>query len=209
MMAAVVSSCYGAIDTIATPPPQVVEPDEWVMVHDHSNVAEPWRAVRESRQHWAHPRFAAKHAKCRPFDYTPAAVAIWLDSGARIISDEFVVACLDALGTADVACWPHPQRDTIEAEAVVSSSIAKYEGMAMLKQVSTYGAVPNLYATGCIVWRRCAMTEAIGNAWLAEQLRWGLQDQLSFPYVLNKFGVTPNPLPGGLYNSGLVTWTGH
>jgi hypothetical protein len=204
---AVVSSCYGGIDQLVSPPPQLVDADEWVMVHDLAVAPQPWRSVREARG-WAHPRFAAKHAKCQPFDYTDADVAIWLDSGARI-SPSFVGECVKALGDADVACWPHPHRTTILEEAIESKPIPKYAGMDVFGQVDSYGEPAGLFATGCIVWRDTETNRHLGAAWLSEQLRWGVQDQLSFPYVLSKFGVTPNPLPGGLYNSGLVTWTGH
>jgi hypothetical protein len=205
---AVVSSCYGAIDQLVSPPPQLVDADEWVMVHDLALAPQPWRSVREVRG-WAHPRFAAKHAKCQPFDYVDSDVAIWLDSGARITSVTFVAECVKALGDADVACWPHPQRATIYEEAAVSAPIPKYHGMDVFGQVESYGDPPGLFATGCIVWRNTDTNRRLGAAWLSEQLRWGVQDQLSFPYVLHTHGVTPNPLPGGLYNSGLVTWTGH
>lgn len=209
MSVAVVSSCYGQIDEIVAPPWQTFTPNEWVMVTDESDVPDGWRTVRQARA-WAHPRFAAKHAKCRPFDYTDADVAIWLDSGARILSDRFVVECLTALGGDDVACWSHPQRSTMRSEAELCMGIPKYAGMAMVDQVDSYNVIDDkLYATGCIVWRRCSLVERIGAEWIAQQLRWGVQDQVSFPYVLRKFGVTPKPLPGGLYNSGLVAWTAH
>jgi hypothetical protein len=206
---AVVSSCYGNIDEIAVPPFQSFAPNEWVMVTDESDVPDAWRTVRQPRA-WAHPRFAAKHAKCRPFDYTDADVAIWLDSGARITSERFVLECLTALGDGDIACWSHPQRTRMRDEADLCMGIPKYAGMAMTQQVDSYNVLDDvLYATGCIVWRRSALADRVGSGWIAEQLRWGVQDQVSFPYVLRKFGVTPKPLPGGLYTSGLVQWTAH
>ena len=208
----VISSCYGGIDEIAVPPEQTYPVAEWVMVTDGCvGVPAPWRHVEQERA-WAHPRFAAKHAKSLPFDYVNTDIAIWLDSGARILSADFVKMCVDTMqyDAFLVACWPHPHRSTIAEEALVSAGIPKYAGMDLVSQVEHYksrGYTDDcLYATGCLVWR---WAPDAGRHWLAEQLRWGVQDQISFPYSLWHSAMRPALLPGALYGNGLVAWTAH
>lgn len=214
MKLAVISSCYGDFDRLVEPPEQSVDVAEWVMVTDNaSRVPAGWRVV-EQRRDWCHPRFAAKHAKALPFDYTDADVAIWIDAGARILSPRFAEVMVDALGDwGEVACWVHPERDTAIDEAELCLGIGKYHGMDMVGQVNRYHREDfyddtALYATGCIVWRR-ECSHAAGEMWLAEQLRWGVQDQISFPYVLRCYGVQVRPLPQSLWRNEWVSWTGH
>jgi DNA polymerase-1 len=52
-----------------------------------------------------------------------------------------------------------------------------------------------LWACGAIVWRNSDKARQFGHAWHEENVRWSIQDQVSFPYLVWKlrpnFGVFP------------------
>lgn len=198
---AVISSLYGAYDQPASPVPQTVDA-EWVMVTDQPAAPDPWQVITEPRP-GAHPRLAAKTAKCRPDLYSDAEILIWIDASFQITSPDFVAWCVDQLGDAPIAQIRHPVRQSITDEAHASARMCKYDGLPLLPQVHHYvnGGHPDdwgLWATGLIVYRRntCLI---LGDSWLAEQVRWTYQDQLSEPVLLRQFGITPRDLPGPLW----------
>ena len=181
------------------------------MVTDQDNVPDGWEQLQQPRP-WMHPRLAAKHAKCQPFDYVDADIAIWLDSGAVIKSEHFIEWLLDELGDNDLALWAHPERGNIWDEATTSAAIGKYQGQHPRQQAQHYldQDLPDaLFATGCIVWRRTDQNIALGRSWLAEQVRWSMQDQLSFPYVAWRHGIKPVRLGHNLWRNPHVKWRGH
>jgi hypothetical protein len=211
MSVAVVSSCYGGVDEILSPPTQDIGVDRWLMVTDDDREFDGWETLHQPRP-WVHGRFAAKHAKAQPFDYVDTDVAIWLDSGAIVTSEHLVSVAVDTLGDADLALWRHPERDNVIDEAAVSVTMTKYDGQHCRQQAQCYvdqGLPDALYATGCIVWRNNEAARDFGRMWLAEMLRWSLQDQLSFPYVAWKLGVEPNTMPQSLWRNHYVKWRGH
>lgn len=211
MKLAVVQSCYGGIDSLLDSPRQSVEPDEWVMVTDGDIHPETHRHVMQPRP-WMHPRLAAKHAKMQPFDYVDADVAIWLDTGAVIKSEHLIETGLEVLGDADMALWQHPERGNIHDEATCSAAMGKYDGQHTRQQAAHYiaqGLPPGLWATGFIVWRNSERTRRMGAHWLAECVRWSMQDQLSFPYVAWMHDVDVNAMPQSLWRNSHVTWRGH
>jgi hypothetical protein len=209
----VVSACYGGYDQPATPPEQDVDV-RWVMVNDGQvEVPAPWESVVEYRSH-LHPRMAAKIPKCNPHRYADRGLAIWLDSSAVVMRPDFVSMCVKALGDGDVAQWVHPQRDDIVDEADISATMAKYGGQPVRAQAAHYiaGGHPRhfgLWATGCMVWRRSLWTSAAGREWLAEQVNWTYQDQLSWPLMVRQHSLDVRPLPGALWDRQYLTFRPH
>lgn len=207
MTVTILSAAFGAYDQPAIPPRQDIDV-RWVMVTDGQvDVPAPWEHVIEPRPE-LHPRLAAKQPKCLPWWYADSDVIIWLDASAEIYRTDFARMCVQALGDADVAQWVHPQRDCIVPEAQVSATMAKYAGLPVHAQVDHYlrDGHPEhygLWATGCTVWS--AGQADAGATWLAEQHRWTYQDQLSWPVVVRRHGLTVAPLPGGLWDR---TWVG-
>jgi hypothetical protein len=161
-----------------------------------------------------HPRLAAKVAKCRPDLYAAAFTCIWVDAGLRITAGDFLEWCLDNLGGADLAQLPHPQRTSIAEEAQVSAGLAKYAGLPVVEQAAHYleRGYPDgwgLWATGLIAYRNGPWLGRFGNAWLAEQVRWTYQDQLSQAPLLYDAGLRPVDLDGGLWGNPRFGVTGH
>ena len=216
MNVTVVTSIYGAYDFVKKPLEQSVECD-YVLVTDDDPGPCGWRVVVEPRQQ-CHPRLAAKVAKCLPWLYAPDAdVTIWIDGSATIIHPEFVAMCLEVLGGddgADMAQWKHPSRDCIYTEGDVSIAYGKYHDQNITGQMRHYRALGHpagagLWATGCIVRRRDPEVRYLGDRWLAEQVRWTIQDQLSEPVLLADTDLVVARLPEGLWENRWLSFGGH
>lgn len=179
----VLTSIYGDYDPPAPPIPQDVACD-WVLVTDQPVDCWPWKTIVEPRP-GLHPRLAAKVAKCRPDHYTDAEMTVWVDGHVRIIHPGFVDwATAPLLRGADLAQLRHPQRQRLADEAALSATLPKYQGLPVAEQVASYleRGFPDgwgLWAAGIIARRTTPAVQALGDAWLAEQVRWSVQDQLS------------------------------
>jgi hypothetical protein len=198
MRVAVVSSVYGNYDRPA-PPPEQDHDAEWIMVSDREHDCPPWKVIVEPRP-LVHPRLAAKVAKARPDLYADADVWIWIDANMRISCTDFVSWCLAGLGSASLALTPHQWAATMSAELGLAAPLDKYAGVPMAEQVAHYRerGFPDDWGnwwTGLMV--RTPGCRNFGDAWLAEMLRWGYEDQLSLPWVLRQQGLRPRSLVPG------------
>jgi TOD1/MUCI70, glycosyltransferase-like domain len=201
MKVAVVSSLFGGYDEPIAPVPQTID-CEYVLIADREYDCWPWKTIVEPRPHLV-PRLAAKVAKCRPDVYTDATVSVWVDAHIRLTHPGMVAWAVGALGRANLAQLRHPQRQRLTEEAELSATLPKYAGMDLRAQVGSYLArgYPDdwgLWAAGIIVRRHSPKVAAFGDAWLAEQVRWTVQDQLSEPPLLYWSGLEMATLPGPL-----------
>jgi hypothetical protein len=120
---------------------------------------------------------------------------------------------VEALGDGDVAMWEHPQRDCILPEAAVSATMPKYLGLPVEVQAAHYVNAGHpvgygLWATGCMTWSPTADGDA-GDAWFDEQLHWTYQDQISWPFIVRRYGLDVRPMPGMLWDKQMVTFRAH
>ncbi len=196
---AVVSSVYGEYDAPAVPVEQIM-PVEYVLVTDREYEAGPWKVVVEPRPQ-LHPRLAAKVAKCRPDLYADADIYIWLDASVDINSPTCVTNLIAQLRDAPLAQFRHHSNHTLRIEMRVAGGMPKYQGLPIRRQGDHYiseGFDGNsvLWETGCIVYRRDTPS-ILGPAWLAEQVRWTYEDQISEAPVLRRLGLQPIDLVGG------------
>lgn len=133
---------------------------------------------------------------------------IWIDANMQVTAASFAREAVAAVGDG-VAVWKHPERSCIYEEAVASLRLApaKYGHLPILEQVASYHREGHpvdggLYATGTIVWdTNDRRVRRLGADWLAECRRWTYQDQLSFPVVCRRLGVTPGMFPVGQVTS--------
>lgn len=214
MSVTVISSVYGDYDHIAPPVEQTV-PTDWIMVTDgRTPIPDGWHTVIEPRDQ-LHPRVAAKVAKCSPELYTDSEVVIWIDASFDVLSETFVDWCVSSIGDEPIAQIVHPHRQSIMDEAEVSRQMEKYNGQAVIEQARHYilddehPASWGLWATGLMVRRPSRRTADFGRRWLAEQVRWTYQDQISEPYVLRRCGLRPVSLSGPLWGHHLFGMHGH
>lgn len=211
-MTTIISSVYGDYDQPEFTPQSV--PVDCVMVTDGlTEIPEGWSTVIEPRPHM-HPRLAAKVAKCRPDLYTSDDITIWVDASI-VLRPRFAEWVLDELDEHGLAQLPHPVRQSIVDEAEVSAGMEKYANQAVLAQATYYVQQRShppawgMWATGIIARRRSTVNSTLGARWLAEQVRWTYQDQISQPFVLHDMGVRPHDLTGPLWHHPHFTVRGH
>jgi hypothetical protein len=213
---AVITSIYGTppYDDLKIPTTQNVD-CRWICVTETDpGPTGPWEVVLEPRAQ-AHPRLAAKFAKCLPWRYAPEAdVTIWIDGSATVIHPDFVQMCLDTLADHPMAQWRHPERHCIYTEGDASIAYGKYADQNVAGQVRHYSskgypAGAGLWATGCIVRRHDPLHDLFGAVWLGEQLRWTIQDQISEPVVMKTIGLYPAAMPEELWSNRWLAFGGH
>jgi hypothetical protein len=66
-----------------------------------------------------------------------------------------------------------------------------------------------LWACGAIVWRNKDKARQFGQAWLAENQRWSIQDQVSFPYLVWKMQPNFGVFPAREFHNPYLTWWKH
>lgn len=216
----ILSASMGGYDN-PNPPPQL-EGCTATMVTDDEQFGEwsarlGWQVIYHAYPH-THPRLGAKVPKCKPHHFFPHPVEtiVWLDGAARITNEaRFLEVVKGVPLTEPIAQFLHPDRDDVEDEAKASEGMEKYGGMQVRDQAHHYKmrGLPScwgLWATGMIVYHPAAFDiEAFGNAWLAEQLMWTYQDQLSEPYLLWKADYKPRALPQNLRSNDYIAWMPH
>lgn len=215
MKVAVLSACYGDYDSVDPVPSQDIDA-YWLMVTDNPTLhAVGWDLVVEPRHHM-HPRLAAKVPKCNPWLYVDTDVVVWMDASCKLLRPDSLRQIVGASHGHYLAQIVHPWRDDIASEAEASVGMPKYEGQDILGQVNHYRDLGHpldwgLWATGLAVHNatRSVDMEAFGQKWLAEQVRWTYQDQISQPYVLRKRNLSVKSLPFDLHGSGVFEWRSH
>jgi hypothetical protein len=200
MSVAIVTANYGGFDQLQ---PQVAQDidAEFLCFTDDPNLPAPapWQVIYEPPL-FEHPCMAAKVHKCKP--RVSNADVIWLDANMQVTSRSFAREALHARHDG-IAAWKHPRRDCIYEEALAStgpeSQGGKYDDQPITAQIERYHvegypAHAGLFACGTIAWDREASIE-FGERWLLECQHWSFQDQLSFPVVARRLGVTPGVFP--------------
>jgi hypothetical protein len=168
---------------------------------------------------WGHAtRLAAKWHKVLNHLALPSGYdqSIWIDGSVKILNPDFVTSVLSLLDGSDIALFAHPERNCIYDEAVASLDYCKYDACDVLGQVREYRykGYPRrngLWAGGIIGRDHRAHMRAVMDDWWSEILKWGFQDQLSLPVVLDRFSIWPTVIPGNLYDNRFlkVDFAGH
>jgi hypothetical protein len=148
-------------------------------------------------------RYLCKAPKCAPHLLGHKQKDIlWIDASMRW-TDRPLDDLFAQVPEGGVGIFQHRWRDCIYAEATASVTRPgwnRYEGEPIMEQVRHYrgeGHPPNwgLWETGILVWR--GAQHVIGERWLAEQLVWTSQCQISLPYVLRQHGIVATSLQPG------------
>jgi hypothetical protein len=210
---ALVTAIYGGHDTLK-PLPAGHGFDDAVCVTDGPTVsAEGWRVVVLPSEE--PPRLAAKAPKMLPFDFVKSEVAVWVDAAFEVVGDGFRDFCVDALGDSDVVVWEHPEdRDCLFREATYCQDWPKYSGEPIREQTAYYRAegMPEgfgLWACGAIVWRNNDKAREFGRAWHQENVRWSIQDQVSFPFLVWKLRPGLTVFPAHEFQNPYLRWHPH
>jgi hypothetical protein len=207
------TSIYGGYDPLR-PHPDHPDVDRWVAYTDDPGlVCDGWETVVEPPR-YAHPRLSAKWRKCHPPE---AEWSVWLDGSVHLTSPAYIDMLAKLLAEADLAMFPHPDRDNIRAEAQASLELApaKYAGRDVHGQVDRYEARRptaglGLWATTTFARRHSPAVLQMGAAWMAHCELATYQDQLSLPVLVADYGLRVAPVTGGtLLANPWWSWLGH
>jgi hypothetical protein len=210
---ALVTAVYGGYDT-PKPLPADHGFDDAVFVTDRPVEVEGWRVVVDPRPD-AHPRLAAKRPKCLPWEYVIADRSVWIDGAYAVVSNDFRRAVDSHLDRHPLVVWTHPeQREGPWAEANFCCSWDKYRDWPVLEQATHYReqGLPDdygLWACGTVARRHDAAERELGAAWMAEMDRWGIQDQVSLPFLLWQRDRKPGTWDVPQWSNPWLQWFAH
>lgn len=215
MKITIVSSCYGGYDEPRPPTPQETDGEhdvEYVMVTDDATGWDGWNCIVERRPH-VHPNVAAKYAKFNPDRYTAADATVWVDAGATLGPGLAQAAAASVLREPEAFhMFPHPHRTSLRPEVEVSRTLRKYDALDLEGQIDEYlgQSYPDdrLWATGLIV-RGPSSNLLFGDWWMAEVVRWGFQDQLSFAFLAWENSLIVEPFGPSLFTSPHIRFSDH
>jgi hypothetical protein len=198
---AVYTAIYGGYDRLWGREP-IPDVDFYCFTDDPSlDAPPPWQIV-PSPARFDHPRMSAKWFKMHPHLALPDhRHTIWVDGSIKVRADSFATDMVGFLGDSGIGLLRHPDRKDIFEEAEASMTMTRYQGQPIREQIEHYraeGYTPEngLYFCGVIV--RDNEDDAVrrlNEAWMAENVRWTYQDQISLPFLLWRLGVTPAVIP--------------
>ena len=169
-----------------------------------------------------HPRLRAKMPKMLQWsDFPGYDYYIWVDSKLRIDNPKAAESLVEACSGKDACFFRHSARKSIrlELEHVIDHLnngsqyiIDRYAGEDMAGQVSSYLADSNfvdhsLFECGAFVYSSRVVQNPDLNLfkeWFYHNCIWSVQDQLSLPYLLQKFGVNYGILEGTVYKNNYL-----
>jgi hypothetical protein len=205
------TSIYGSYDRLW---PHVEHPgvEKWLCYTDNPNLQTPgWESIVEPRP-YANPRLSAKWRKAHPPE---AERSLWVDGSVHVDNSIYIDVVSELLETADMCFVPHPDRDNIrdEARASIIQQPHKYGQFDLDAQVKLYedriGTQKGLWASTTFGRNHTPAVLQMGAAWFVHNELLSIQDQLSLPVLLDDYGITVAPIPGGLARNPLFRWRGH
>jgi hypothetical protein len=223
-MISVVTGIFGDYDSLKEQPPQQGIDVEFICVTDnpHLQSTPTWQVVLQPRSDLTHPRLAAKVPKVNPWAWASGGAerVIWMDGSFLLRDETSLVRLIGATPLSEddyeaVYQFKHPARDCIFTEAEFSATLPKYYTQPIEAQALHYRKLGHperwgLWATGFIVYPEWGpRREIIGQQWLAEQVRWTNQDQVSQPSVWYDNDDRPREIPGHLLVNDFVTLHPH
>jgi hypothetical protein len=155
-----------------------------------------------SRHLAMHPRLKSKIHKMLEWRFVEADWYVWMDSSIRLTAADPAALILEAAGDAPLCLFRATTRQSIAEEcAVVRSSLRmnhdyvakRYSGEPILEQLVHYYGDPGftdnkLFGMTFFAYHRSAAPLML--EWFMENLVWTVQDQVSFPYVLQRSGLS-------------------
>lgn len=149
------------------------------------------------------PVMEAKRYKVLPHLFFDHAVTIWVDGNIWLRADAQEIA-YTLLGDQDIAVFRHPYRTTVWDEFTTLKADPRfaipYLQLQLNAQRAAYRAegLPAdapLYECSILIRRNNERVNRMMEAWWAQICRWQWRDQVSFPYVLWKYGGEVNVHP--------------
>lgn len=206
MSVALVTAIFGGYDTLKPLPEGHGFDDAVCVTDDRTLAADGWRTTVQVPLTMS-GRLAAKSPKCRPDLYTDCDRSLWVDGS-------FAVHGVPG-PEHEFAQYRHPDRDCLFDEVAHSGPLPKYAGDDLTAQARCYRKLGmpehwGLWGCGLIVRRHTVRMAELGSAWLSEIHAFGVQDQVSHPFVCWQHDLRPVDLTEGhLFDNPLATYVGH
>ncbi len=157
------------------------------------------------RQNSLHPRLKGKIPKMLEWLHVDADYYVWADYPIEIKTNEFY-KIVEELGDFDICVFEHRDRKSIREEFEFmevqkrnnnSYIISRYENEPIKEQVDLYLEDPDfrddkLFNLGFFIYSKNIVKNKDFNLmtdWFFHNTVYSIQDQISFPYLLNKHGV--------------------
>jgi hypothetical protein len=194
----IVTAIYGGYDKPKPLPAAVLDNADARLYTDDDRIAREaielgWHAILDeypTGDKLLSAMLRAKFIKTHPHLAAPKAdISIWIDGSMTVTVPDFVQRCLGALGDDDLSMTPHPWRNCIWSEAIVTAQLPRYDDVDPIKQVNFYGDVVGhprnwgLFASGAFTVRHTLLTEQWGGHWYHDCVFHTYQDQLSLPVI--------------------------
>jgi hypothetical protein len=145
-----------------------------------------------------HPRLKGKVPKMLEWKFVDADWYVWLDDSFTVITDTLAEDILKVAGKNKLCLFRHPDRSSIKEEFEFMQKklshkslylYSRYDGEPIEEQVEHYLNDPsfkdgNLFSMGFFAYHKSIKPLMLD--WFIENVTWSIQDQISFPYVLQK-----------------------
>jgi len=190
MSQALITGVFGSFDS---PPPLPPGFDEYVLVSD-APIDSEWVNVILPTAGFVSDRLASKIPKFRPDLFVESEFSVWMDATVRDPQGWLSTLIETYLVDHEIALFRHPDRNDVWSEIKVSEKLYKYSTInfplqyARLKERGFMDDV-GLMAGTVLARRHCPATINFGNQWMMENLIYGIQDQVSLPFVLGSEGL--------------------
>lgn len=141
-------------------------------------------------------------------------ISIWIDSKFLITGDLSQYLAIYKKNK-EILCFPHFSRNCIYDEAQECIRVGKAKDDVLNKQTEIYrkNGFPKqygLYETGCLVRKHNENNvKEIMKLWWSEIEKRSTRDQVSFPYVLWKYGYKPDICNLDIVNNSYLKFQGH
>lgn len=216
---AIYTAIYGGYDTlkpVAGADKLREQGIDLICFTDDVNLSHPdWQMRRMPARH-AHPRLDAKYYKLLPHLVLPEYDdTLWLDASFEIEDARCAETLFAYLDDAPLALFLHPERGCLYEEAEFCRTMPKYADQDIAGQVKHYreAGLPERFGlfAGGIIGRRNddANVRSLNEQWMAENLRFTYQDQLSLAYLLWKMSLKPSVFRQYLWRPSGLVWRDH
>lgn len=210
--------CYTAIfgdyDSVIEQPS--LEEVRYILFTDNQSImSETWeiRGVPKGFLSQLNSRMRAKWYKTHPHLLFPNQNTCYIDGNMKLYSNYFEL--FNYVGDNGFALYTHPEgRDCIYQEAYYCKDFPKYKNQPIMEQVNYYRGEGfpehyGLWACGNLFRRDTKVVRNMDKAWWEENIRWSYQDQISFPYVLWKYGWKVDTIQKNQYSGKHFKILGH
>lgn len=147
---------------------------------------------------------------------------IWMDAGFSISDASAIEKMVDRCIDVDACFFKHSVRHSVKQEMEFVTSlmatgneylIDRYEGERMKEQVDEYSKditwIDNiLFECGTFIYSKNIVSNREHNImkeWFYHNCIWSIQDQLSLPYLIHKFGIRYKLFEGNVYRNSYTS----